>query len=375
MKKKNLRDSNYELLRIISMFFIVLYHIIVHSHILDYTRGVSNFVLNGFVFLIMIHVNLFMLITGYYQSKSTFKLKKLIKLLLEVWFYNIVINSILSIAGLVTYTNDDYLTKIMFYNIESYWYISCYIIIYILSPFINKFIESIDKNTLKKLVLIMIFCFSVFPFITGNTFYSTNGLTLVQYIMLYFIGSYIRKFSVNKKILKKFNITQKRAIYISIYILCFIFNMSIYYLHIYLEGLDSNILHHLSKNIGFYKYYYNHPLIIVQSISFFLLFGTFSFKNKIINKISSFTLGIYFITESFYIKVNLYKWIKIDTGRIIYGKSIILKIFIWAIIIFTLCAIIEWLRQLLFKIISKWKITKKLDNKFMTWLTNLLEVK
>lgn len=375
MKKKNLRDSNYELLRILSMFFIIFYHIILHGYVLEHTVGVSNFVINTFQFLIIIHVNLFMLITGYYQSKAGFKLKKIILLLIEIWFYNFIINTILAMTNLVHYTNSDYFRQITFYNIKSFWYIQCYLIIYILSPFINKFIEICDKKNLKRLILVLFCCFSILPYLTGNLFYDTNGLTLIQYVMLYFIGAYIRKFNLNKNFLKKFNITQKRAVYFIIFLLCFLFNLSLYYMCLHLKFLESNILKQIALDKLVYKLYYNNPLCIIQSISFFLLFGTFSFKNKYINKISSLTLGIYLIHESFYIRANLYKWIKIDTGRIIYGKSIILKIFIWAIIIFTLCAIIEWLRQLLFKIISKWEITKKIDNKFMTWLTNLLEVK
>ena len=73
--------------------------------------------------------------------------------------------------------------------------------------------------------------------------------------------------------------------------------------------------------------------------------------------------------------MNLYKWIRIDNGKMIYGKSILLKVFVCAIIIFILCAIIEWIRQLLFKLISKLRFVEKIDSKFMTWLTNILEIK
>ena len=81
------------------------------------------------------------------------------------------------------------------------------------------------------------------------------------------------------------------------------------------------------------------------------------------------------IHESYYMRMNLYKWIGIDNGKMIYGKSILLKVFVWAIIIFILCAIIEWIRQLLFKLISKLKFVKEIDNKFMAWIANILEIK
>lgn len=142
-----------------------------------------------------------------------------------------------------------------------------------------------------------------------------------------------------------------------------------------MNGLSSNISQYIREILNLYNRLYNNPLVIIQAISLFLLFGTFDFKNKVINKISSLTFGVYLIHESYYMRMNLYKWIGIDNGKMIYGKSILLKVFVWAIIIFILCAIIEWIRQLLFKLISKLKFVKEIDNKFMVWIANILEIK
>ena len=76
-----------------------------------------------------------------------------------------------------------------------------------------------------------------------------------------------------------------------------------------------------------------------------------------------------------YIHDNIYKWIGLDIGEIIYGKEIILKAIIWAIIIFIICGIIEFIRQLLVKGIFKIKFVRNLYNKFNTWLSNLFEIK
>lgn len=373
--KTKIRESNYELLRIISMFFIVFGHIINHSNLLNMTTGTTNFILRVIFFFLIIHVNCFMLITGYYQSKSNFRIKKLVKLILEIAFYNLVINSILRLTGLVNYSNVEFLTKILFYNFQSYWFIQCYIIIYLISPFLNKLIDNLDRRQFKQLILILIGCFSLFPFFTGNLFYQLDGYTVSQYIILYFIGAYIRKFQLNKNLFKKKNVYQKRMIYFSIVIVCWIFNISLFYLQDFMNGLDSNTLKRIASVIYNFKTNYSNPIVIIQSIALFLYFGTFSFKNKWINKISSLTLGIYFIHESTYMRANLYKWIEVDTGSMIYGRSILLKVFFWAIMIFVVCAIIEWLRQLLFKVISKWKIIEKIEDKFMMWINNLIEVK
>ena len=102
---KKVRDSNYELLRIVSMIFIVAWHVILHGKILQQTNDILNFVFNFVMALLVVHVNCFMLITGYYQYKSNFKWKKVVSLVLQIAFYNLVINSIFKIFGLVEYTN------------------------------------------------------------------------------------------------------------------------------------------------------------------------------------------------------------------------------------------------------------------------------
>ena len=42
--------------------------------------------------------------------------------------------------------NVEFLKQIAFYNSYSYWFFSCYIITYIISPFLNKFIVNLDKK-------------------------------------------------------------------------------------------------------------------------------------------------------------------------------------------------------------------------------------
>ena len=70
--KSKVRDSNYELLRIVSMFLIVLYHTIFHGNVLKNTTGVLNFTFTCITILTFIHVNCFIIIMGYYQSPITY---------------------------------------------------------------------------------------------------------------------------------------------------------------------------------------------------------------------------------------------------------------------------------------------------------------
>ena len=111
-----IRESNYELLRIISMIFIIVWHLITHSGLEMNSTGSTNFFINLLMLLSIFHVSVFMLITGFYQSKSKFKLQKLLSLLIEIGFYNLIINTFFYVSGIVKYTNIDYLKSILFYN-------------------------------------------------------------------------------------------------------------------------------------------------------------------------------------------------------------------------------------------------------------------
>lgn len=369
------RDSNYELLRTISMFLIVLYHTILHGRVLENTTGVLNFVFNLILIICVVHVNCFILIMGYYQSKSKFKIKKIISFIFQVFFYNLVINSVLKITHLVEYTNIDFLNQISPFNLSSYWFIQCYIVTYLLSPFINKFIEKTDKTTLKKLIGVLIGCICIFPYFTFSKFYSSTGFGVEQFILMYFIGAYVRKYNLIDKTFEMINIVQRRCIYIIIFMICIIFNFSLYILGLYMQNLDSNILRFVAENINWFIRFYNNPIIVIQSVAVFLLFGTFQFKNKFINNVSALSLGVYFIHQSYYIKNNLYMWIGLDTGNIRYGKSFILNVIVVSILIYIACLFIEKIRQLLFKYANKIKIVNKVNNSLCHCINEIVEIK
>lgn len=145
-----IRKSNFELLRIISMFFIIIWHIIIHGHMIENCQNETiKTLLIILEYIIVVHVNSFVLVTGYFQSQNKFKPKKLLTLIFQVIFYSITIYLCTIKLGLVTEYN--YLTIFDKFNLNAlgdYWFIKTYIILYIFSDYINKFIESLDKKQL-----------------------------------------------------------------------------------------------------------------------------------------------------------------------------------------------------------------------------------
>ena len=91
--KKTIRESNFELMRIISMFFIVLFHFIVPTggNLINSTSGYTQMFFQFLSILIVVHVNSFILISGYFQYNKKIKYKKVFELLLMAWMYKVVI--------------------------------------------------------------------------------------------------------------------------------------------------------------------------------------------------------------------------------------------------------------------------------------------
>ena len=97
------RKSNFELLRILSMFLIVLTHCFEHTTWTNSSNMTSNILIN-ITRLGNVGVICFMLITGYFQSNSKIKRKSLITLIIEVLFYSVTITIIFYFFNIYYYT-------------------------------------------------------------------------------------------------------------------------------------------------------------------------------------------------------------------------------------------------------------------------------
>ena len=187
MEKKTTRESNFELLRIVSMFFIVLYHTIIHGHVIENSTNPGlTMISNLLLFICIVHVNSYVLISGYFQSKSKFKQSKIWSLINADWFYRVIIVIILTSVGAISLSKVEFLKQVFIIDItDSYWFVKFYIAIYLLSPFLNKLIEGLNKKEYNYLLIILTVLLSIIPYFTGEQGFSNMVLpysTLSIYI-------------------------------------------------------------------------------------------------------------------------------------------------------------------------------------------------
>lgn len=290
------RESSIELLRILLAAGVFLLHFNNTSSnglsigMLDYVNNAS---LNYYFYLLIVcisvcSVDAFIIISSYYLSKTNKrKINKIVFLILETIIVDVSYYLLYSIKN-KTFELSEFLPCILPCN----YFIVLYSVLYIISPYINIVFDSLDKKKQKRLLLISFILFSVLTFfvdITENIFNisleglnpvglygSQAGCTIINFILLYIIGSYISKNNILPKIRNS--------------ILCFFISLLISF--VFLVISNSCIYIPIT--------YYNNPIIIIMSLSLFFIFKSLKFNNLIINVLSKSAFTFYLIHAYFF---------------------------------------------------------------------------
>jgi len=372
-KEKTERNSNFELMRITSMFMIVIWHFIFHSNILAKTSGTLNLIIYFIYIIVSIHVNSFILVSGYFQYNKKFKPRKIVSLITTTWFYKLIYAIIFSVTGIVTITKTEMLFFIQPFNFnygfgEFYWFINMYIFLYLLSPFINKLIETLSQRQHKTLIIILLIMLSIVPTVTLNSTLNNNGYTIASFVMLYIIGAYFGKYKLRENYhFKNFSKNKYQLLLLVLFIISIFLAITPKIITDYFENSTIEILNYVKYLFGLKLIDYISPVIILESVLYLLLFETFDFKSKFINKVASLTFGIYLVHENNFLVKFLYDRLPISVNGVIY-PNVIIKMLLYSIIIFIVSAIIEYIRQLISKLITKTKIYKKFINKIENYI-------
>lgn len=330
------RNSNIELLRIISILFIVISHYSVHNGISNYDLplGFNRFLLEISV-LGNIGTIIFVIITGFFSinQEKPFKFKKLAILYFEVFFYSLTIYFILILLGFEKFSMHMFITCLLPISFKNYWFVSVYILLYIFIPYINIMLNNLKRYEHLRLIFIFILFFSVLRMILKSDYY---GNELMQFIMFYSIGAYIGKYRDSFFLKKKCCIIG--------FLLSFIILVSSVIL------IDFASLK--------YTFFIGHSLILfnrtsIVSILFSIfLFGLFYNKkernNNVIISIASCVFAVYLISEHILIRKILWTDL-LHISSYVNSNILIFHMFFSVLLIFIFCIIIEYFRKYAFE--------------------------
>lgn len=372
---ENKKQMNYELMRIVSMFLIVLYHTILHGRtIINCQNENIKFIFEFIELFTLVHVNSFVLLTGYFNSDKKFKQSKIWSIINANWFYRIVIFFVFVFIGLAQDSKIVIFKELFPIPINEYWFIKVYLLLYILAPFLNAIISKLKKVEYRNLLIVTFIIFSILPYVSNSEIFNNNGFSLYSFVYLYLLGGYLKKYPIKENYIFK-NISKKafQIILVTGFFIMLIANFVNYKFAISISGMNE-FFDYYSKMIQTSVMHYSNPFVLFQSVAYFLFFGTLNVKNTFIGKISKLVFGVYLISDNNYMRAYLYSFLKIDNGPI-YSYKFIIYVILISILIYITCIIIEWLRQIIFKFIYDLKISSKLREKYYIFINDIFLIK
>ena len=348
IKLIKIRNAGIDLGRIISMYFIIIQHILYHGKATQKFNQYKELInLNSFIFC---SVSCYIFISGYVGYKST-KYSNLLYLYLCTLFYKIGIALFfIKFKPLIYNRKIERMDFLPFFS-DEYWYFTRHFGMYLFLPIINKGLENISKLQLKAGIIIIIGFFIIlkdYLIPQYDIFNFNNGYSVIWFLVFYITGAYFGKFKEDKTFFK-------RIIYSILYIIMFV---SPAYLCINLPHypVKNNGKNFKDKIIIFLKHIFvvriNSFTMILQAISVTLFLTNINYNEyiaKIITFIGPLTFGIYLIHDNNIIRGNLMKHLLDKYPKSLFLNQVCKIIFSKALKIFAICLPIDYIRNILFK--------------------------
>ncbi|ORX73465.1 hypothetical protein BCR32DRAFT_285625 [Anaeromyces robustus] len=325
------RQSNIELLRIISMIFIIMHHFSVHGKFKFNNKTIT---MNRLWIQFMnmggkINVNIYVLISGYFLVNSKkLKINKILKLELQLITYSLI-DFVIGVVTDIKPFDFNNLIKHLFPVINDYWWFSTnYVFLYLFFPLINVLIHALKKETYRNYLIFMITIWSVIPTLYRSTVNQCSEL--IWFAFLYFLAGYLRKYPIGK------NTGSFLWIFLGLmsYLLTFSSALFCDYFGQYYEPL--------LKYFDFFFGYQKFPALLT-SVFLLLAFSKMNFSSRFINLISSSTFGIYLLHDSPYVRNFIWRKLLVVSN---YKDSYILIPYSIVVVlsVFTVGSIIELIR-------------------------------
>lgn len=337
-QEKKIRESGIELLKIFSIFVIVLTHVI---QTLSYDAvnaiGVNDYL---YYFAMPTTTAKGFIISFLYQCGN---IANMAFFICSAWFltekdgpnpkkaFNLISNNfaisvlwlIAIVFGFKVYLGSDLIAKSFLPTYyENNWYVTQYVLFLFVYPFLNKIIESLSQRN-HLIAAIGLFL----TFMTVDFFFGIPSSTMITlWTAVYFIISYFKKYGVKFSDGLISNICLLLVGLLGMVGLMFYANSkALMFDNIYDASLRETLTTYGSKSsiFGFFV-----------AFALFNLFRQIKFKCRFINYISSLSLFVYIIHENIlfriYIRPRIWEFIYNKTGY----ENLIGEIFIFALLLF-----------------------------------------
>lgn len=359
------RNYSLDLLRLVAMFMVVCLHILNHGEVMSIANGKTYYILMGLRNLCVVAVNLYVMISGYFLVTQKFRPSKLIRLYIEVLFWGVVGYVFALISGIATFSVKTLIFGVIFpFSSGYYWFISAYAILYMLSPILNVIIRKLTRKQHLAVCLGLLFLFSLWKdvFLYGNVFNLSDGYSFGWFIVLYFVGAYLRLYADPKK----WKLSWVWYFVIAICLTAVATAATL--LPSDAEAVVGSIFARITQ--------YNSILVTLGAMFLFVTFLKFNIKGKVAQTIIGFVapaaLGVYLIHDNRYVRD--YLWQNIVKTQNFDGNSLVTILLTvgWAALVFVCCLALSFVIKLIFSLWEKRKFWRNGLEKFDKFVVGTL---
>lgn len=358
MEKKNLPSNRHEGLdfgKTVAMLMVVTLHVFSHGKVINGDIpliGAHWYACNFIKYLCFGAVNCFVLISSYFLSKARFRVKRVLSFVLQVLFYSILLYIAALAMGEIEMTDRQQLTKALFpLSTSQYWFASSYIGLYMLSPLLNSGIRGMSRKQHCMCAAVLLFMTSIAPsvFTFADTWKIGRGYSLIWFIALYVLASYIGKnhdwvfegrVSAGKKE-RLLYCAGAGILWIALSALCVLMLRFLprWLPNTYADGKISSFLA------------YNSIIGLGLSLSIVAFFGAVRFKNagvcKVCSSLATLSFGVYLLSE--FPKLRSFLWIRLlNPAQYVNQLKLYPYIVFCAVVIFAAGIIVEYIRKNVF---------------------------
>ncbi len=349
---RKVRQSNFELLRIVAMLMIIGSHLACHGveHCLSEADAYQIYSTGSLINRMMVSllnpggqigVALFFMITGYFQINK--KEPSILKVVLESVFYGLFAIALFVIvklffgglSALETSAILTYVLKSLFIPATggAWWFVSTYILLLLISPLLNVFLLKLNKKGFILAILVAWVLWYAIAYTAGAPFYD-----LQRGVFFYMIGGFCGLYY------PKIDKNMKRFLCVVCAIIIWLMGAMIYY-KLSMNSISPEPSLKIKMVSEILNTAFTAFIVPLCSISIFRFFESINMgSNKFINTVAGTTLGVYLIHDSFVGRHFIwYNLLKIDT--FFYSKSLFpVYAFLITLGIFIVCSLIDLIR-------------------------------
>lgn len=324
-----MRQSNMELLRIVSMLMVLTVHADGASLGLpdlsgNLTAATSyDFWRLAVESLAIIGVNCFTMISGYFGIRL--KWRGVASFLFQCLFYAVGIYVAVCVAFPTMFSLKELVDSCMVLTHTDLWYVPTYFGLMLLSPVLNAGLEALDRRQFS-IVLAAFVLFNVWCGWWWEGSFNPTGYTLVQLILVYMVGMFLRLH------VDTADLCRRRAVIVAGYVLS---TVGVFVSSLYLEpGM---------------AFAYNSPLVLASTVGLFMLFMTIDMRSRTINYVAKSAFAAYLIHKSPFIWGNVMRPMVLRLKSGLPGWEFVLAAAGVVVAFYIIAMVVDPLRRLLSK--------------------------